>query len=179
MGAFWQPNDIDNKATRCHALAAYYLPVQSRPNLTLLTGTKVTQILIESTNGSLLATGVQMLSNSTSAKVYASKEVILAAGGVFTPHLLMLSGIGPKDVLTAANITVKKDMPAVGSNLQDHVPLAMIFSLSNVAFPNPTSINSNASFNASAAAQYAKDRSGPYTCPRVCTSSVDVQASLL
>jgi choline dehydrogenase-like flavoprotein len=133
----------------------------------LLYGTKVTQILIDNVNGSLLATGVQILSgNSTASKVYAGKEVILAAGGIFTPHLLMLSGLGPKDVLTAANITVKKDLPAVGANFQDHVPLTMIFNLSNVAFPNPMSIPTNASFNASSAAQYAKDRSGAYSYGR-------------
>jgi len=168
LGAFWQPNDIDNKtATRSNALVTYYVPVQSRPNLTLLYGTKVTEILIDNVNGSLLATGVQILSsNSTISKVYAGKEVILAAGGIFSPHLLMLSGIGPKEVLIAANITVKKDSPAVGSNFQDHVPLAMIFNLSNVAFPNPMSIPTNASFNASSAAQYAKDRSGAYSYGR-------------
>ena len=167
LGVFWQPNDLDNKTkTRSNAHVTYYEPVKSRPNLTLLTETKVTQILIDSVNGSLVATGVQMLSNGTVSKVYANKEVILAAGGVFTPHLLMLSGIGPKDVLKAANITVKKDAPAVGSNFQDHVPLAMVFNLSNVAFPNPKTIGTNASFNASAFDEYAKDRSGPYSYAR-------------
>jgi choline dehydrogenase-like flavoprotein len=165
LGVFWQPNDIDNKtATRSSAYVAYYVPVQGRPNLTLLTRTKVTQILTDNVKGALVATGVQILSaNSTVSKVFAAKEVILAAGGVFTPHLLMLSGIGPKDILTASNITVKRELPGVGSNFQDHTPLAMMFNLSNVAFPNPTTISSNASFNASAAAQYAKDRSGPYS----------------
>ena len=60
--------------------------------------------------GGLVATGVKYTPNDTKkqAQVLAAKEVILAAGGVFTPHLLMYSGIGPKDVLQAAGITVKK-----------------------------------------------------------------------
>lgn len=168
LGVFWQSNDIDNKtATRSNAHVTYYVPVQGRPNLALLTGTKVTQILTDNVKGNLCATGVHILSaNSTVSKVYAAKEVILAAGGVFTPHILMLSGIGPKDVLTAANITVKRELPGVGSNFQDHTPLVMIFNLSNLAFPNPTTIPNNATFNALAAAQYAKDRSGPWSYGR-------------
>jgi choline dehydrogenase-like flavoprotein len=166
VGAYWMPNDIDNAtATRSNAHVTYYVPVQSRPNLVLLTNTKVNRILFDD---DLAATGVQIVSHADNSvtKVYANTEVILAAGGVFTPHLLMLSGIGPKDVLAAANITVKKDTPSVGSNFQDHVPLAMVFNLSNVAFPNPNTIPTNASFNASAAAQYSKDRSGPYSLGR-------------
>ncbi len=76
------------------------------------------------------------------------------------------SGIGPKDVLTAANVTVKRDTPAVGSNFQDHYPLYMTYNLSNTAFPNPLTIGSNASFNASAYAQYEADRQGPYSLGR-------------
>lgn len=159
VGAFWMPNDIDNAtATRSNAHVTYYVPIQSR--LTLLINTKVNRVLFDD---DLVATSLQIVSHADNsvAKVYANKEVILAAGGVFTPHLLMLSGIGPKDVLAAANITVK-DTPSVGSHFQDHVPLAMMFNLSN-PFPNPNTISTNASFNASAAAQYAKDRSGPYS----------------
>jgi choline dehydrogenase-like flavoprotein len=61
--------------------------------------------------------------NGTTGEVYAKKEVILAAGGVFTPHLLILYGIGPKDVLEAAGVAVKRDASGVGSNFQDHTPL--------------------------------------------------------
>jgi choline dehydrogenase-like flavoprotein len=60
--------------------------------------------------GALTATGVKYTPKSTGKQVqaFAAKEVILATGGVFTPHLLMYSGLGPKDVLEAAGVTVKK-----------------------------------------------------------------------
>jgi len=169
VGAYWTPNDIDNKtATRSHARTTYYDPVSKRTNLKLLTRTKVTEILFDSEGGKLVAKGVEILSNvnSSTAEVYARKEVILAAGGIFTPHLLMASGIGPKDVLEAANVTIKRDAPGVGSNFQDHVPLYMLFNLSNQAFPDPTTLSTNATFNASAAAQYEESRTGPYTFGR-------------
>jgi choline dehydrogenase-like flavoprotein len=88
MGAYWCPNDIDNAtATRSNAHVTYYVPVSSRPNLTLLPGTRVNQILLDD----LTATGVQIVSRADGSvsQVHANKEVILAAGGVFTPHLLM------------------------------------------------------------------------------------------
>jgi choline dehydrogenase-like flavoprotein len=161
LGAYWVPNDINNKtATRAHARISYYDPVQNRTNLKLLTGTRVNQILLDK---NLVATGVQMVSRADGSvsKAYASKEVILAAGAVFSPHILMLSGIGPKDVLTAANVPVKVDAPGVGSNFQDHPILAMSFTLSNQTFPNQNTLFNNATFLAAADAQYAATREGP------------------
>lgn len=105
---------------------AYYDKVSFRSNLKLLPMHQVREILFDNTtdgsNSSLVATGVKALnrSNNDTLVFLASKEVILAAGGVFTPQLLQLSGIGPKDVLEAAGIETKIDFPAVGSNFQDH-----------------------------------------------------------
>ncbi|CAG8952337.1 hypothetical protein HYFRA_00001083 [Hymenoscyphus fraxineus] len=169
VGAYWCPSDIDNRtATRSSSRAAYYDAAANRTNLRLLIGTRVNQILIENDNGKLIAKGVQMVSraNNAVATAYARNEVILAAGAVFTPQILMLSGIGPKDILIAANITVKQDTPAVGSNFQDHTPLAMSFNLTNTTFPDPSSLSTNTTFNAESAAQYARDRSGPYSVAR-------------
>jgi choline dehydrogenase-like flavoprotein len=80
-----------------------------------MTNTHVDEILFKE-GKTLVASGVKYASNVdlTTASVYAAKEVILAAGGVFTPHLLMLSGVGPKEQLSAAKIRVKKDLAAVG-----------------------------------------------------------------
>lgn len=169
IGAYWCPSDIDNRtATRSSSRAAYYDPAANRTTLKLLTGTRVNQIIIDNDHGKLIAKGVQMVSraDNTVTKAYARKEVILAAGGVFTPQILMLSGIGPKDILTAAKITVKQDTPAVGANFQDHAPLAMTFNLTNASFPDPSTLLANATFNAESAARYAKDRSGPYSVAR-------------
>ncbi|CAN9155263.1 unnamed protein product [Alternaria alternata] len=170
IGTFWTPNSIDNSTKqRSHARRAYYDPVQTRTNLHLLTNTHVDEILFK--NGStLVASGVKYTSNvdSSTGSVHATKEVILAAGGVFTPHLLMLSGIGPKDELSAAKITVKKDLPAVGSNFQDHQALYMRFNLSNQSVPNPDMLvtTPDPAFNATAAELYVANRTGPWTFGR-------------
>ena len=170
IGTFWTPNSIDNSTKqRSHARRAYYDPVQTRTNLHLLTNNHVDEILFK--NGStLVASGVKYTSNvdSSTGSVHATKEVILAAGGVFTPHLLMLSGIGPKDELSAAKITVKKDLPAVGSNFQDHQALYMRFNLSNQSVPNPDMLvtTPDPAFNATAAELYVANRTGPWTFAR-------------
>lgn len=86
---------------------------------------QVREILFDNATSSdspLVATGVKVLnrSNNDTLVFSANNEVILAAGGVFTPQLLQLSGIGPKSVLEAAGVETKIDFPAVGSNFQDH-----------------------------------------------------------
>jgi choline dehydrogenase-like flavoprotein len=134
-----------------------------------MTNIHVDEILFK--NGStLVASGVKYTSKAkaSSASVFAMKEVILAAGGVFTPHLLMLSGIGPKDELSAAKIAVRKDLPAVGSNFQDHQALYMRFNLSNQSIPNPDMLVTTPDpvFNATSAELYAANRTGPWTFGR-------------
>jgi choline dehydrogenase-like flavoprotein len=171
IGSFWTPNSIDNSTReRCHARKAYYDPVQKRPNLHLLPNTHVDEIIFKKGN-KLAANGVKITSNTDSKKasVYAKKEVIMAAGSVFTPHLLMLSGIGPKDVLSAANVKVKKDLPAVGSNFQDHPALYMTFELSNQTVPNLDMLlgpTPDPEYGARVAEEYYANRTGPYTTTR-------------
>lgn len=134
-----------------------------------MTNVHVDRILFEA-GDEIVAKGVMYTSraDSVTEPVYAAKDVILAAGGVFTPHILMLSGIGPREHLIAANITVRKDLPAVGSNFQDHQALYMRFDLSNQAVPNPDMLvtNPDSSFNATAAALYTANRTGPWTFGR-------------
>lgn len=166
VGAYWIPTALQPKTqTRSHARNGYYDPVKSRSNLILAQGKTVNEILFD--QGLLTgykAKGVQYVSHSDNSvkQVYASREVIMAAGSVFTPQLLQLSGLGPKDVLTAAGVRVKKDMPAVGANMQDHPNANMQFDLKNLATPNPLS-GFDPSFNASAWAQYEANRTGPIT----------------
>jgi choline dehydrogenase-like flavoprotein len=112
VGVYWSPNSVNKKtATRSTSRSAYYDPIVSRTNLKLLTNTHVDEITFEKNRiGALVATGVKYTPRDTDEQtlVVAAKEVILAAGAVFTPHLLMYSGIGPKDVLEDAGVTVKK-----------------------------------------------------------------------
>lgn len=67
-------------------------------------------------------------STSPRANVTCSREVILAAGAIFSPTILQLSGIGPEDVLKSLNIPIRVDLPGVGANLQDHGMLHPVYS---------------------------------------------------
>lgn len=87
-------------------------------NLTILTGRHVAQILLDGQR----AVGLRMLNGD---EVRATREVILCQGAFATPHLLMLSGLGPADHLQAHGIRVRADLPGVGEHLADHVDVPM------------------------------------------------------
>jgi choline dehydrogenase-like flavoprotein len=124
VGAYWTPTALLPKSqTRSSARNAYYDPIKGRTNLQLATGKTVNEILFDQGLFGLLspkASGVQYVSRSDGSvgQVYAKREVILAAGSIFTPQLLQLSGIGPRAVLSAAGVGVKKELNAVGANMQ-------------------------------------------------------------
>ncbi|CAH0579139.1 unnamed protein product [Chrysodeixis includens] len=99
---------------------AYLYPILERKNLKIMKNSLVTKILIEDNGDFKAARGVEVQHGTDTIKVYASKEVIISAGAVNSPQLLMLSGIGPKDHLESKNISVIVDSPMVGQNLQDH-----------------------------------------------------------
>lgn len=166
VGAFWTPATLDARlAIRSHAKNAYYDPVSSRKNLRLLTGQTVIRVLI---NDNLRAKGVKMVSradNSTST-AYARKEVIMAAGAIYTPQILQLSGIGPAAVLKAAGVKVKRNMPSVGAHFQDHPVAFLSYNLTGTSFPNPSTILINATYNATVFAEYTQRRTGPYAAAR-------------
>ena len=161
VGAFWIPYALNPETqTRSDARRTYYDSAKSRPNLRLVTNVSATEVLFDG----LTANGVQFtnLADNTSSKVYAKQEVILAAGSVFTPKILQISGIGPAEVLKAAGVKVKRDLPAVGANLQDHPNANTIWDLSNLSTPNSLFATDPAQ-NASAWAQYNANRTGPVT----------------
>ena len=96
---------------------AYLDPARPRQNLTVITDTQVQKIIF---NGKE-ATGISYkTTNGALIKVDALKEVILSAGAVGSPQLLMLSGVGPASHLKDHGITIIADMPGVGQNLNDH-----------------------------------------------------------
>ncbi|AEY01309.1 choline dehydrogenase [Oceanimonas sp. GK1] len=96
---------------------AYLRPAMSRPNLTVVTHALVHRVLLDGKR----AVGVRYERNGRVQEVRVSKEVILSAGSVGSPHLLQLSGIGARDTLETAGIEVKHELPGVGENLQDHL----------------------------------------------------------
>lgn len=95
---------------------AFVHPVLHRPNLHVITNTHVNKVLIKKGR----AEGVQVTRKGKVEEVKARKEVIVSAGSVSSPQLLMLSGIGPKKHLEELGIPVQADLP-VGDNLQDHL----------------------------------------------------------
>jgi choline dehydrogenase len=112
------------KGRRCSAATAYLHPAMSRPNLTVHTDALVTRILIEGGR----ATGVAYLRHGQIETAHANGEVIVSAGAVNSPQLLMLSGIGPADHLIDTGIEPVADSPGVGANLSDHPALPVIWS---------------------------------------------------
>lgn len=102
---------------RCSTAKGYITPALSRSNLTVLTKALVEKILIEDN----VAVGVQLQLNGQTLELTANKEVLLCAGAINSPQVLMLSGIGPKEHLTDKGIDTKVDLPGVGQNLQDHL----------------------------------------------------------
>ena len=101
---------------RCSAAVGYLRPALKRPNLELRTGVFVSRIVIE--NGK--ATGVEIIEGGSKKVLTASSEVILTAGAIGSPRLLLLSGIGPSQHLRDIGISVQHDLKGVGQNLHDH-----------------------------------------------------------
>jgi choline dehydrogenase len=101
---------------------------ERRPNLTIVTNAQVTRVLLEGEGDNLAATGVEYRGADGEARqLRASREVILSAGAVGSPHLLMLSGIGPRRELEAVGIACRRELAAVGKHLKDHIQCAMFF----------------------------------------------------
>ncbi|GBP83031.1 Glucose dehydrogenase [Eumeta japonica] len=110
--------------------SAYIKPIRhKRPNLKIITQAHVTKILIDPFRKA--AYGVKYIVNGIRYKAYSTKEIIVSAGSLNSPKLLMLSGIGPRGHLESLGIPVLADL-RVGSNLMDHVTTdALILVLSN------------------------------------------------
>lgn len=144
-------------AKRHSAAKAFLVPSLSRKNLSVITKALVTKVLIEKDKaiGVELATG----KNSTE-KFLADEEVILSAGAFASPQLLMLSGIGSKKILSKFSIEVKKELPGVGQNLQDH----LFYAVSSLC-SQPISNNHWLPFHRQlqAVANYALFKKGPLT----------------
>ena len=100
------------RGRRFSVVDGYLAPARRRPNLTLVTGAQVARIRIESRR----AVGVTVGEDD-----YDAREVVLCAGAIGSPHLLQLSGVGPREALEAVGVEVVLDHPSVGANLVDHL----------------------------------------------------------
>jgi choline dehydrogenase len=102
--------------------------VEQRPNLEVICGAQVTRVILEDGPGGLRATGVEYRSDDgTTVVARAAKEVILGAGAVGSPQILMLSGIGPKSELEAVGVACRLDAAEVGKHLKDHLQVGLLF----------------------------------------------------
>ncbi|XP_012215914.1 glucose dehydrogenase [FAD, quinone]-like [Linepithema humile] len=129
--------------SRMSSNKAYLYPARDRRNLHVTQESLVRRVLIDHRKNR--AVGVEFTKQGRTISVFAKKEVILCAGPIATPQLLMLSGIGPAEHLAKFGISVVRDIPGVGENLMDHVGLGnFVFSvngpfsiqLENIINPN-------------------------------------------
>jgi choline dehydrogenase len=116
------PADVTaSRGRRFSAARAYLHPIRRRPNLEIVTGAHVERIVIEGGR----ATGVDYRRGGKVERVTATREVVLSAGAIHSPHILMLSGVGEGEQLAAHGIPVLRDLPGVGQNYRDHVAVTV------------------------------------------------------
>jgi choline dehydrogenase len=142
-----------------HSTARAYLgPAARRSNLTVITGALARRIRIEGGR----ATGVAIERNGVAAELRAAREVIVCAGAMASPKLLMLSGIGPRAELERLGIACLHDAPGVGANLQEHPGIIVDFEM---RVPTLNRIANSRWRYALAALQYATLQRGPASSP--------------
>ena len=119
---YWEVNQRNGE--RLSAARAFLHPAAGRANLTIVTGALTRRVLVQ--NGR--ATGVEIARAGGIETLSAGREMIVSAGAVNSPQLLMLSGIGPAEGLRRHGIDVVCDLPGVGENLQDHQDVMLCYS---------------------------------------------------
>jgi choline dehydrogenase-like flavoprotein len=113
---------------RFSAADAFLRPARKRPNLEVRTGVTVLGVELEGDR----AVGVRVRKGRRGDEVLrAEREVLLSAGAINSPQLLLLSGIGPADELRAAGVQARHDLPGVGRNLQDHPFVTVIWEVND------------------------------------------------
>lgn len=123
----------DNDFYRQSGLISYIYPAKCRPNLHVLSNAMVTKIIFNKKNEAI---GVKFSYQGRSYIAKSSKEVIISAGALKSPQLLMLSGVGPADHLREMKIPVIADLP-VGKKLCDHVGVSIVIALEKDSSPTP------------------------------------------
>ncbi|ETN42143.1 uncharacterized protein HMPREF1541_04084 [Cyphellophora europaea CBS 101466] len=190
-GGYFIPLNIHpTNQTRSDARRAYWDPVSNRTNFNLGINAQVTQVLFEPVGPayafrhatsnraefgsfrrqhpegrSRRAFAVRFAFNSTSPHqiVSARREIILAAGGLHTPHLLELSGVGDNLLLSSLGIQTIVDLPGVGNNLQDHALVHLNYAYQNASIASPATLFTNATYYAEAQSEYIASKTGPFT----------------
>jgi choline dehydrogenase len=145
------------RGRRCSAAVAYLRPARHRANLRVLTHAPARRVLFESG----AAVGVEFAHGGELCRAMAAGEVILAAGAFASPQLLQLSGVGPGSLLSAHGISVIRDIPGVGENLEDHLQARIVYRCTK-----PITLNDDVAHLArkiGIGLRYALKRMGPLT----------------
>ena len=141
---------------RASTARAFLKPVKARPNLEILTAHQVKRVTFE--NGR--ATGILCTHGDDDRKITARREVILSAGAIGSPQILMLSGIGAPEHLGEHGIATQVALPGVGANLQDHLQARPIFKCKSPTLNNQVSTLAG---RMGIALEFALKRTGPMT----------------
>lgn len=132
-----QINAVDG--ARWSSYSAFLEPIDDRPNVTVLTHTLVHRLELDPASATVVAAHV--VSDGVARRVRINREVIVAAGAIESPKLLMLSGIGPAQQLAGLGIEVAIDLPWVGQNLHDHLAASVSYrAVKDVPPPNNTGL---------------------------------------
>jgi choline dehydrogenase len=137
---------------RWSAADAFLKPAMRRPNLKIRTKAHVASLVFEGNR----AVGVSLLEGTGTVHVRAEREVILCAGAVGSPHLLLLSGVGPADDLRKIDLPAVHNLPGVGANLQDHLCVAVAYECKE-----PTGLGK--AENLASLVRYISSKQGPLT----------------
>ena len=162
LGWAWNLYTIKSpEATRATSETAYLRPVRGRSNLAVFDYTFAQRIIFDEHK---TATGVEVTSTTTNCSyiIRADKEVILSAGVFQSPHLLQVSGVGPKPALERYNISVVADRPGVGQNMLDETT---IFAMYQVDLITDTRLGQDPEYAAVVLEEYKANRTGPLTSP--------------
>lgn len=142
---------------RFSAASAFLKPAMSRPNLHVRTGAIVSKIVISEGR----ARAVRYEHKGRTCEAFASREILVCAGAIASPKLLMLSGVGPLDHLAEHGIPIVQDAPGVGADLQEH-PCVMLTRGSKISTMNTETVWWKALFHS---ARFLLTRKGPLTSP--------------
>lgn len=160
LGSAYLPFTVDpDMSQRSSSESSFLRSLSRNARLHVYHHTLAEKVLLDKRNA---ATGVVVSSNGTSFTLHARKEVILSAGVFQSPQLLMLSGIGPAATFAKHNISLRVDLPGVGSNLQDH---AWFGTERRVRVTTASALLNNASYFTSVRETYNNHSTGPLTIP--------------
>ncbi|KAF9444152.1 GMC oxidoreductase [Macrolepiota fuliginosa MF-IS2] len=154
IGLSWYQGNVDH-GVRSTAATAYFAPeFLNRPNLHVLVNTKVTRVLPTAQKTNVFRTVELGNDNRTLRQLTARKEVILSAGAINTPHILLHSGIGDANELQNLGVPLLHSLPSVGKNMTDQPYVSLVWTVNSTAPP----INGTAALE-----EWNKTHTGPFT----------------